>query len=598
MFHPSDFPAFRDWFAGHFSLAGEPYTLDLDQVRAVLDSHQNTLVTARAGSGKTRVIVAKIAYLLASRQASPAEIVAFMFNRAAAAEINQRIAQATFDGQPLVNLAARESVSIASTFHKFALDLLKLAGQKPQLISEADQSRIVRASLIKALAEQHRHLSPREFDETLKLISGFVARAGQRYSGKDALASLRTAVDQYLAQETSAEKARLHQLGLVTFENYLTSLRPPVLDFNLMLAQASDLLRRSAKPLREAVSSSRGHSYEAPATSALRARVCPLKYILIDEYQDFSQLFFNLVQALRQNCPAARLFAVGDDWQAINRFAGSDVDFFLGFAKYFPEDTAGIPLMTNYRSSRRVVEHANDYMLANYDPAARRAVPFSRKSGKIIYRNPAKVHFDADDIREDALGDGRYQLALMEAISNATETISNAAETTKTSAEHMCPATSTKLTEATAFRTAANVPIGAAKLLKTVHKILRRNRHSDILLLHRHNFTTFPGVTLDVFRRALQTVALEEGIMSTADFERQVRCMTIHKSKGLEAAVVILLEADRELLLSAHPDADLWRLLGDGHAVEKSDQHRLIYVAITRAKQKLYIVSSDRSSPL
>ena len=51
--------AFRDWFAEHFALDGKPYTLDLDQARAVLDNHKNTLVVARAGSGKTRVIVAK-----------------------------------------------------------------------------------------------------------------------------------------------------------------------------------------------------------------------------------------------------------------------------------------------------------------------------------------------------------------------------------------------------------------------------------------------------------------------------------------------------------------------------------------------------------
>ena len=60
---------FKSWFESHVSLGGKPYTLDLDQARAVFDNHKNTLVTARAGSGKTRVIVDKIAYLVATHQA-------------------------------------------------------------------------------------------------------------------------------------------------------------------------------------------------------------------------------------------------------------------------------------------------------------------------------------------------------------------------------------------------------------------------------------------------------------------------------------------------------------------------------------------------
>ena len=63
-----------DWFRNHVTLFGAPYTLDDDQVRAAIDTHKNTLVTARAGSGKTRVIVAKVAYLVAHGLASLDEI--------------------------------------------------------------------------------------------------------------------------------------------------------------------------------------------------------------------------------------------------------------------------------------------------------------------------------------------------------------------------------------------------------------------------------------------------------------------------------------------------------------------------------------------
>lgn len=93
--------AANKWFAEHVTLFGEPYTLDLDQTRAAIDTHQNTLVTARAGSGKTRVIVAKVAYLVAHGLASLDEIAIFMFNRTAAAEVNTRLAEVKVDGERL-----------------------------------------------------------------------------------------------------------------------------------------------------------------------------------------------------------------------------------------------------------------------------------------------------------------------------------------------------------------------------------------------------------------------------------------------------------------------------------------------------------------
>lgn len=571
---PTELEAFRDWFAEHFSLYDKPYTLDLDQARAVLDEHKNTLVTARAGSGKTRVIVAKIAYLLATGQATQAEIVAFMFNRTAAQEVNERIAEVKFDGQPIIKHVSAEQTSttgqhfakIASTFHKFALDIVKLSGAHPELISETEHEELIRLSLDQVLKslEPGRRISKRNFDELLKTISGFVARAGQKYISQTGLAELQKNVEDYVSQHLGnpnfTEKVRLHQLGSVTFKNYLQNLRRPKTDFNLLMSRAAELLHGCASGTATAESP----CDRASAASRILQKVRPLKFIMIDEYQDFSQLFLNLVLSLRENCPSAHLFAVGDDWQAINRFAGSDVDYFIHFADYFPEDVVNIPLMTNYRSCRRIVENANDYMLGNYDPAASRAIPFNHKPGKIIRRNPDKTRFDADDIREDALGDARYQLAFA-SILNVTP---------------------------------AKVPIGAAKLLKTVFKILRKNRHSEIMLLHRHNFTTFSDITLETFYAALKILAVEEGIMTPENFDQQVRCLTMHKSKGLESEVVILLEANRDLVLGQHSNADLWQLFGDNFVTEKSDQHRLLYVAMTRAKQKLYILSTDKKFAL
>ena len=69
------------WFKRHVKTHDAPYLLDKHQANIVLDSHTNTLVTARAGSGKTRTIVAKITYLIANQHFTPEQIIVFAFNR-------------------------------------------------------------------------------------------------------------------------------------------------------------------------------------------------------------------------------------------------------------------------------------------------------------------------------------------------------------------------------------------------------------------------------------------------------------------------------------------------------------------------------------
>ena len=187
---------FKEWFEQHVTLGSKPYTLDSDQARAVLDDHKNTLVTARAGSGKTRVIVAKIAYLVANGLADLHETAAFMFNRTAAAEVNERIGAVAVDGVELKNWYGKEQqIRVASTFHKFALDLVKLSGDCPELISESERSKIIHQSLQHKLRQQNQSLTPQRYEELLRLVSSFISRAGQKYAGKDGVEDLREDVE-------------------------------------------------------------------------------------------------------------------------------------------------------------------------------------------------------------------------------------------------------------------------------------------------------------------------------------------------------------------------------------------------------------------
>lgn len=398
--------AVQQWFAEHVRLHGAPYTLDRDQAQAVCDQHTNTLVVARAGSGKTRVIVAKAIFLVYVCNYAWKELLIFMFNRAAAAEVNQRLAEVVVDQHPIVE----QSLQVASTFHKFALDVLKGSGRPPQIISSDLQTDYLRQAFTKALGPKRLHPTARA--EAFKLTQSFIARAGQSYPTRTDLPALKSALQQSLLTATPAQ-AFYQKLGFAAYTYYLQQFQPPQLDFNQLLAAAAQELQAQAAAFTCAATTASttptaSVATTTSATPTIPSALAPLRYLMIDEYQDFSLPFFRLAQALRALYPELRLFAVGDDWQAINRFAGSDVRYFNDFQHFFPEDSTIIPLLTNYRSRRRIVENANRFMLTHYDPQALPAKTIQRRRGRITTLRPAKLRYDPTDLKEDALNDGRF----------------------------------------------------------------------------------------------------------------------------------------------------------------------------------------------
>jgi len=89
--------------------------------------------------------------------------------------------------------------------------------------------------------------------------------------------------------------------------------------------------------------------------------ISKLKYILIDEFQDFSPLFYKLIEKIRDFNPKINIFAVGDDWQGINGFAGSDLEYFNNFQTYFPKAQI-LSMVTNHRSLSKIVDYGNSIL--------------------------------------------------------------------------------------------------------------------------------------------------------------------------------------------------------------------------------------------
>ncbi len=440
----------QHWFKDHIKDNNYPYTLDKNQAKIVCDSHQNTLVTARAGSGKTRTIVAKITYLLAHENIRPEEIIVFAFNKKACQEINERLTKITFNDTPLFNNPPK----IATTFHAFAYQIL---GGKQTL-----KNRLV------ILDETDTRFSEQP--------SQFITRAEQQF-----FQDYNKLSEEISHLDDPDLKAKL-QKEFTILEQYHQELRTKdQLNFNQLIAAAAKKLKR--------------------------VRETPYQYIFIDEYQDFSLLFLTLTKSLRKTCPNAHLLCVGDDWQAINRFAGSDVEYFTHFEKYFQKDCIKLFIPTNYRSGKRIVRNANFFMSkALKDYAGCKAK--NKIRSKIYYQKCEN-----------------YSVA--------------------------------------------------------VESIIRSNPKKSIKILSRNNNLRYKNLSLEAFVSNLS--------ISNAD----VSFSTIHKSKGLEADIVILLEIDPEKFPSKDKTSGLYEIFGDTPTTTFADEARLFYVALTRAKEKLYIMSKN-----
>ena len=558
------------WFKKEVTYDGEPYVIDSEQAKAVIDDSLNTIVVARAGSGKTRTLVAKVVYLVARRGILPEEIMAFVFNANAAKEINERLSRMQVRGEVVV-----PDAKIAMTFHAFSRRLVYegsdsrrkngkiLAGEKEefvreivmQMTKEKKWKKMMMSFAQETDMDGRAILSSEGLDEITKLMTTFINRAQQKYLGGGL--TLGEAAKEYLAGKYGADvgicadlrEVLFIKIGVECYRRYhlvLLDEKEGVLkeygtDFNLIVSWASKIILSGEERILDDLGQ--------------------VKYLLIDEYQDFSQLFLGVVFAIRSVAEEAKLFVVGDDWQAINRFAGSEVEFFRNFEKYFG-DKAGRRCMkceitTNYRCDRAVVEAARKFMRRSMKEKGNFRA-FSRKEGRVTVVNPDETEVG-------------YALVPYDLRVSAEDRI---------------------LREATERMGSVAVNKTMVKYLKTVMMVINQNLDAEeILILHRNNETNIGGVSLTGFGEGLRWGLDRLGVMSALDFDRKVKLMTMHKSKGLEADVVIILEADEGVIPKLHPDTMLFGLFGETEEIALADQKRLFYVAMTRAKHRLYIIS-------
>ncbi len=321
--------------------------LNPQQREAVVTTEGPVLILAGAGSGKTRVLTHRIAYLLEQGKAHRGQILAVTFTNKAAAEMKERVAQLCGPGR----------FRDLGTFHSVCARWLRSEAEKVGLVSSfviyatAEQLLLMK-QVLTDMGRDLKKFTPRSF---LSHISGWKNRM---ITPAQAAAQARQ-----IYEEDLAEAYRLYQKKLV--ENQ-------AVDFDDILTRAVDLLRDHPDVL-----------------SRFQERI---RYIMIDEYQDVNPVQYELVRLLAGS--RRNLCAVGDDDQSIYAFRGADVSILLRFEKDFPEAKV-IKLEQNYRSTKWILQAANQVVAHNTGRKSK-ALWTDREGGEKL------SYFKAADGRDEA----------------------------------------------------------------------------------------------------------------------------------------------------------------------------------------------------
>ena len=306
--------------------------LNEPQSRAVLHGEGPLLILAGAGSGKTRVLTRRIAYLIRSGRLQPHQILAITFTNRAADEMKERVAA-------LVGPIA-ESMWV-STFHSACARILRREAELLDYTSgfsiydQDDQVRMVKRCL-EELDRDPKRFSPRQIhhrisDAKNKLIDvDAFGRSSDEGAGGNDDSRGRGAHD---LPEVTREVYRLYQRKL--FEHN-------AMDFDDLLMKTVELLRLFPNRLEHY-----RRGFQA---------------VLVDEYQDTNHAQYVLVKMLAQE--HQQITVVGDDDQSVYSWRGADIRNILDFEKDFPNTTV-IKLEQNYRSTHTILKAANAVVSRN-----------------------------------------------------------------------------------------------------------------------------------------------------------------------------------------------------------------------------------------
>jgi DNA helicase-2/ATP-dependent DNA helicase PcrA len=291
--------------------------LNSEQIKPVCETEGHVLVLAGAGSGKTRVLTSRIAYILRQKLCSPSNILAITFTNKAAGEMKER----------LTSMLGEMPAMWICTIHSMCVRILRQyaesAGIKPNFSIYSDTER---NNIIKKTFQEL------DFDDEKLLKSAKYHIGNAKMLGLDP--------DQYGVRYK--DEPRMDDI-VVIYEKYDKHLRANnALDFDDLLLETLRLLRKDAE-----------------ARDYLSEK---FKYILVDEFQDTNSVQYGIIKLLATK--HGNLFAVGDDDQSIYGWRGAEIENILRFDKDYP-DAKVYKLERNYRSTKSILNLANSIIKNN-----------------------------------------------------------------------------------------------------------------------------------------------------------------------------------------------------------------------------------------
>ncbi|HKV36527.1 MAG TPA: UvrD-helicase domain-containing protein [Pyrinomonadaceae bacterium] len=318
--------------------------LNEQQREAVLATEGPLLILAGAGSGKTRVIAHRIAYLIADKNVPYWNILAVTFTNKAAEEMRLRV-------QRLLRDRERSSLPMVSTFHSLCVRILRQDIEKLNdkytrtftIYDQDDSLRLIKQA-IKELGYDEKYLGTRATQSA-------ISSAKNRGEDTEAFAARAEYVD-----ERRAAMARVYKM----YEDRLHANN--ALDFDDLLIKTVRLLK-DVPEVREKYNNK-------------------FRYILVDEYQDTNSLQFSLISLLTEK--QQNIAVVGDEDQSIYKWRGADISNILNFEKHFA-NTKTIRLEQNYRSTQTILDVAGAVVKNNLQRKGKNLWTSNPKGGRVGY---------------------------------------------------------------------------------------------------------------------------------------------------------------------------------------------------------------------
>jgi DNA helicase-2/ATP-dependent DNA helicase PcrA len=343
--------------------------LNPEQQNAVKATDGPLLIMAGAGSGKTRVLTHRIAYLIVEKRVNPYNILAITFTNKAAREMKDRIRN--------MMGGAAEEIWI-STFHSMCVRILRRDidrlgfNRNFSILDTTDQQSVIKGIL------KEKNLDPKKFDP--RAILGSISSAKNE-----------------LIDPGEYEKSAADYFSKVVsdvYKEYQKRLRRnQALDFDDLIMMTITLFRQ--------------------VPDVLEYYQRKFQYIHVDEYQDTNRAQYMLVKMLAMRFK--NLCVVGDSDQSIYRWRGADIANILSFEKDYPNATV-IMLEQNYRSTQRILDAANRVISNNFNRKAKNLWTQNPEGDKLVYyradSEQGEAQFVVGKIKE-LMRDGKRKLSDM-----------------------------------------------------------------------------------------------------------------------------------------------------------------------------------------